>query len=117
MTDPMPWWRRTEQVLGWSSFGFALAGMVAPGLTGRALGAPPGWSGVLATRDAALGVVLVRGAGPPGLALRALSDLGDAVLIRRRRPVVALLALVAAGLSAVAAASAAGDQGRCRHRS
>lgn len=107
-----PWWRRVEQALGWSSLGFAVAGAVAPGLAGEALGTPASWSRALAARDAVLGVVLVRGGGPSGLALRALSDLGDAVVTAGRRPVVSAGALAVSALAAAAAVSAARAPGR-----
>jgi hypothetical protein len=105
---PVPWWRRVERIIGWASLGFAAAGLVAPQLTARGLGLPSrGWGRVIGVRDLALGVALVRGAGPTGLAVRAACDVADAGLVVRRQRLVALGAL-ASGAFAAGTALAAG---------
>jgi hypothetical protein len=90
-----------------ASVGFAAAGLVAPGLVGRASGIGRRGARLLAVRDLVVAVALFRG-GPQGLLARGVSDAGDALLFARRRPVLSALAATSAVLNLAAANDARG---------
>lgn len=83
--------------LGLASFGIGIAGLVVPGMVGRIMKIERSTVWVLAVRDLASAWLILAWGGSPAFLSRALFDLGDAVLMIRRRPVLA----VVAGVSSV----------------
>jgi hypothetical protein len=89
--------------MGIGSLVLGVVGVARPSLLGRLTGATEDEARELGFRDLCVGLAIY--ASPRvGLAQRALADLGDAVVFRRRKPVVALVAVFSA-LAAAAAAS------------
>ena len=96
-----------------ASAGFAAAGLVAPGLVGRASGIGRRTARLLALRDLVVAVALVRGR-PQGLVARGVSDAGDALLFARRRPLLSALAATSAVVNLAAANDARSRDGSDR---
>lgn len=88
------------RALGFSSLGFAVAGLVAPGRVGEWMKLDRSTVWALAVRDLVSAWLLLGGAGPAALLSRALFDMGDAVMMIRRRPALAAVA-AAAGVVAL----------------
>lgn len=78
--------------LGLASLGIGVAGLVAPGLVSRVMKVERSTVWIIAVRDLASAWSILAWGGSPAFSSRALFDLGDAVLMVRRRPVLAVLA-------------------------
>lgn len=78
--------------LGLASLGIGVAGLVAPGLVGRVMKVERSTVWIVAVRDLASAWSILAWGGSPAFLSRALFDVGDAILMTRRRPALALLA-------------------------
>lgn len=78
--------------LGLASLGIGVAGLVAPGVVSRVMKIERSTVWVIAVRDLASAWLILARGGSPAFLSRALFDLGDAVLMIRRRPALAVLA-------------------------
>jgi hypothetical protein len=92
-----------ERILAAGSLAVAVGGLLAPGLLGWASGLRRTTARLLALRDLAIAAALFGPRRRAGLVARGVSDLGDAVLVARRRPWLAVLA-ASAGVVSLAAA-------------
>ena len=90
--------------MGIGSLALGVAGIVRPQLFHRLCDASEDEARELGVRDLCVGIAIY--ASPRvGLAQRAISDLGDAVVFGRRKPVVGVVAVASALVAAAAAAS------------
>lgn len=78
--------------LGLASLGIGVAGVVAPGVLGRLMGVERSTVWVIAVRDLASAWLILGWGGSLAFLVRAAFDMGDAAMMLRRRPVLALLA-------------------------
>lgn len=93
-----------KHALGGASLALGVAGIVRPQLFRRLCDASEDEARELGVRDLCVGIAIY--ASPRlGLTQRALSDLGDAVVFGRRKPVVGVIAVASALVAAAAAAS------------
>jgi hypothetical protein len=99
------------KLLGWGSLAFGAWGLIHPRSLTGVMGDDPELGRLLGLRDAIVGVALIEGSGPLPLAMRAASDLHDAVRLRQQSPWVALgaLAITAWGAAALAGSLAERD--------
>jgi len=89
--------------LGYGSVALGVVGLLAPRQVARLMNDDPDLARPLSLRDALIGVAILRDRGPASLVARGLSDVSDAVRLRRRSPLVALGAF-SVGVVAFAAA-------------
>jgi hypothetical protein len=93
-----------KHFMGIGSFAFAISGLVRPSFLAGLTNTTEDEARELAFRDLVVGVGIY--ASPRvGLAQRALADLGDAIVFGRRKPAVAVVAIVSALVAGTAAAS------------
>lgn len=78
--------------LGLASLAIGMAGLAAPGLMSRVMKVERSTVWIIAVRDLASAWSILAWGGSPAFLSRALFDVGDAVLMIRRRPALALLA-------------------------
>jgi hypothetical protein len=96
--------RAVKHAMGLGSLALGVAGIVRPQLFRRLCDATEDEARELGVRDLCVGVAIY--ASPRvGLAQRALSDLGDAVVFGRRKRIVGVVAVLSALVAAAAAAS------------
>lgn len=88
--------------MGIASLGLGLLGVAKPELFMRLTGAERNEARALGFRDLVVGLGIYA-APRVGLAQRALADVGDAIVLARRKPAVVPVALVSAALAAYAA--------------
>lgn len=86
--DPGP----VGYALGLASLGIGVAGLVVPGMVSRVMKVERSTVWIIAVRDLASAWLILTWGGSPAFLSRALFDLGDAVLMIRRRPILAVLA-------------------------
>lgn len=85
-----------ELALGTASLGIGMVGMVAPRFVAGLMRIDRSAVWLLAVRDVASAWLLLGWGGRPAFLSRAIFDLGDGVLMLRRRPALAGLAFASA---------------------